>query len=815
MATESNTPADATTTPATTEEYDPALLESVKKQVEYYFSKENLSQDPFLQSQMDAQMSVPISVIMKFSKMKQLTSDENVVRRALQDSSVTIVNNRIKANIKASTRSTIILRDVPADTTEEEIREVFNYEGARPIVSLRSDIGGTWFVNFEGEEDAKTSLLDLRMKKRTLKGESVKARIKTEQVVRSFFPVNVVPPPAPIIGIPPGGFPGVPFLPPNPEMMPFGYVVPPIDPAMLMESFALAAGANLAAGAAAPADASVDGTAVSPATAAASDKKTASGKTATSSSTTSSSTATGARKTGGASSSTASNSNNNNSGRSGKDGKASSTSTSSNNRNNSNSNSNTKNSSSSNNARHSNNKNETGAASGTSSSSSSSAAPGSAAAMLKQPAVELNNVNFPPLFHASEDALHNTPIPQVGYPASEEYVKYTIDDVIMIVKSNVQDATLPAEVNASAHPLAMQSEVNLDLLKRQRTFTIDETREQLRQGRPVTSGLLFESVDYRSLHYGDSDSNPTTSTQSNHAATASFQQQLSTIEEAKNETSMLLNMSTDSVLAHDLSQMDMSFSMETQSHTMQSPARMNASSWAAMVKSAADVASSNVHLVPAAVTITTTTTVTTSISVQQQQQTANNSKKTSSNNNTSNNNNNDKKKKSNNAAGSSSSVNEKKNEKKSSANDKSNKNNNNASSSANKQGGGRSKNNSSSANHAEDKQQEDGEHAAAGATAAWGGKSSFASVLKTKAEEDAAAAAAAPAATTTSNTTRRPATNTSANKPTSSSNNSNASSQRNNNNNNKKQSNSNNNIQESGGMWAKETLPPLKKNNNA
>lgn len=805
MATESNTPADATTTPATTtEEYDPALLESVKKQVEYYFSKENLSQDPFLQSQMDAQMSVPISVIMKFSKMKHLTSDENVVRRALQDSSVTIVNNRIKANIKASTRSTIILRDVPADTTEEEIREVFNYEGARPIVSLRSDIGGTWFVNFEGEEDAKTSLLDLRMKKRTLKGESVKARIKTEQVVRSFFPVNVVPPPAPIIGIPPGGFPGVPFLPPNPEMMPFGYVVPPIDPTMLMESFALAAGANLAAGAA-PADASVDGTATSPATAAASDKKTATGKTTT----TTSSTASGARKTGGASSSTASSSTNN--GRSGKDGKASSASTSSNNRNNnSSSNSNSKNSSSAN-ARHS--KSETGAASA-SASSSSSAAPGSAAAMLKQPAVELNNVNFPPLFNASEDALHNTPIPQVGYPASEEYVKYTIDDVIMIVKSNVQDATLPAEVNASAHPLAMQSEVNLDLLKRQRTFTIDETREQLRQGRPVTSGLLFESVDYRSLHYGDSDSNPTTTmpSQSNHAATASFQQQLSTIEEAKNETSMLLNMSMDSVLAHDLSQMDMSFSMETQSHTMQSPARMNASSWAAMVKSAADVAA-NVHLVPATVTITTTTTttITTSTTGQQQQQPANNSKKTSSNN-ASNNNNNEKKKKSNNAAGSSSSVNEKKNEKKASGNDKSNKNNNNASSSANKQGGGRSKNNSSSANHAEDKQQEDGEHAAAGATAAWGGKSSFASVLKTKAEEDAAAAAAAaPATTSTSNTTRRPATSTSATKPTSSNNN-NASSQRNNNNNNKKQSNSNNNnIQESGGMWAKETLPPLKK----
>lgn len=93
---------------------------------------------------MDAQMSVPISVVMKFSKMKALTSDEEVVRRALQDSTVTIVDNRIKANIKSSNRSTIILRDVPSDTPEEEVRDIFKYEGARNIVNLRSDIGDTW-----------------------------------------------------------------------------------------------------------------------------------------------------------------------------------------------------------------------------------------------------------------------------------------------------------------------------------------------------------------------------------------------------------------------------------------------------------------------------------------------------------------------------------------------------------------------------------------------------------------------------------------------------------------------------------------------
>jgi hypothetical protein len=50
----------------------------------------------------------------------------------------------------------------------------------------------------------------------------------------------------------------------------------------------------------------------------------------------------------------------------------------------------------------------------------------------------------------------------------------------------------------------MTATPNLDLLKRQRTFSIDETREQLRQGRPVQrEAIISGAVDYRSLMYGD------------------------------------------------------------------------------------------------------------------------------------------------------------------------------------------------------------------------------------------------------------------------------------------------------------------------
>lgn len=77
----------------------------------------------------------------------------------------------------------------------------------------------------ETEEDAKDTALDLRLKKRTFRSLPVKARIKTEPVVRSFFPLNTVPVP-PVYPM----NPMIPFAPMVPDMgiMPYGFVAPPV-----------------------------------------------------------------------------------------------------------------------------------------------------------------------------------------------------------------------------------------------------------------------------------------------------------------------------------------------------------------------------------------------------------------------------------------------------------------------------------------------------------------------------------------------------------------------------------------------------------
>lgn len=204
------------------------LLEAVRKQVEYYFSKENLQSDRYLVSIMDANKAVDISAIMNFAKLKALTTDEQVLIKALEASSVCVVEGgkiRATANVKSAMRSTLILRDIPSDAHVDEVREIFNFQNCRAISSLHSDIGDTWFVIFDNEDDAADTLLNLKLQGRTFRGQSVKGRVKSEPNVRSFFPVQAMPmpmqfpgpiPPYPPFMGPPFGFPNM--VPPNGSM---------------------------------------------------------------------------------------------------------------------------------------------------------------------------------------------------------------------------------------------------------------------------------------------------------------------------------------------------------------------------------------------------------------------------------------------------------------------------------------------------------------------------------------------------------------------------------------------------------------------
>lgn len=82
--------------------------------------RQNLVNDTFLVSHMDSQMYVPISLIASFKRVREWTSDINLVVKTLRESSAVIVDEsgtKVKPNISQE-RNTIILRDMPECTEE-------------------------------------------------------------------------------------------------------------------------------------------------------------------------------------------------------------------------------------------------------------------------------------------------------------------------------------------------------------------------------------------------------------------------------------------------------------------------------------------------------------------------------------------------------------------------------------------------------------------------------------------------------------------------------------------------------------------------
>ncbi len=60
------------------------LRQHLRKQLEYYFSRENMVNDRYLKSKMDAEDYVPIAVIADFNLVKRLTNDLQLIINVLK-----------------------------------------------------------------------------------------------------------------------------------------------------------------------------------------------------------------------------------------------------------------------------------------------------------------------------------------------------------------------------------------------------------------------------------------------------------------------------------------------------------------------------------------------------------------------------------------------------------------------------------------------------------------------------------------------------------------------------------------------------------
>lgn len=79
---------------------DPTLTEYVRKQIEYYFSEENLMKDLFLRRKMDKDGYLPITLIASFHRVRSLTTDLSKVIEAIETSDELELFNSFKVRTK-------------------------------------------------------------------------------------------------------------------------------------------------------------------------------------------------------------------------------------------------------------------------------------------------------------------------------------------------------------------------------------------------------------------------------------------------------------------------------------------------------------------------------------------------------------------------------------------------------------------------------------------------------------------------------------------------------------------------------------------
>ncbi|XP_072306138.1 la ribonucleoprotein 4Aa isoform X2 [Eucyclogobius newberryi] len=163
------------------------LRESLKKELEFYFSRENLSKDLYLMSQMDSDQFVPIWTIASMEGIKVLTTDMDLILDVLRSSPMVQVDEKgekVRPNHK---RCIIILREVPETTPIEEVESLFKNENCPKVISVEFAHNNNWYITFQSDTDAQQAYKYLREEVKTFQGKPIMARIKA---INTFFAKN-------------------------------------------------------------------------------------------------------------------------------------------------------------------------------------------------------------------------------------------------------------------------------------------------------------------------------------------------------------------------------------------------------------------------------------------------------------------------------------------------------------------------------------------------------------------------------------------------------------------------------------------------
>ncbi|XP_076374214.1 uncharacterized protein LOC143258685 isoform X1 [Tachypleus tridentatus] len=166
----------------------PALQElktMLQRQLEYYFSRENLAHDTFLVSQMDSDQYVPIITVANFNQVRRLTKDLKLIVDVLRESpnvEVDEAGEKVRPNYKCCV---LILREIPENTAIKDIEALFSGTECPKFAKCEFVHNDSWYVTFDSDEDVQKAYRYLREEVRTFQGKPIMARIKAKPITRA------------------------------------------------------------------------------------------------------------------------------------------------------------------------------------------------------------------------------------------------------------------------------------------------------------------------------------------------------------------------------------------------------------------------------------------------------------------------------------------------------------------------------------------------------------------------------------------------------------------------------------------------------
>ncbi|CAN6689523.1 unnamed protein product [Malus baccata var. baccata] len=116
------------------------LKQKIIKQVEYYFSDENLPTDKYMSSMIKKNKEgyVPISVVASFKKMKKLIQNNSSIADALRESTLLVVSSNGKkvkrihplpSTENRDPKCTVLVENLPEDHSVENLKTIFGEAG--------------------------------------------------------------------------------------------------------------------------------------------------------------------------------------------------------------------------------------------------------------------------------------------------------------------------------------------------------------------------------------------------------------------------------------------------------------------------------------------------------------------------------------------------------------------------------------------------------------------------------------------------------------------------------------------------------------